>query len=129
VVFILPEPLPGDQGQDSAGFDGQLRTSALRIVAGLIGSQSRAADTPAIADPAQQAVISALTGLTGPRLAVQNGNPEQLGPFGRLLPGPGSPAAAAATRFAALPATAQHAWLVQHLPALRAGRISLAQLP
>jgi hypothetical protein len=129
VVFFLPDLLPGDQGQTSAGFKGQLETSALRIVAGLVDSQSLAADTPAIADPAQQAVISALTRLTGPRLAFRNGSPEQLGPFGRLLPAPGSPAAAAATRFAALPAAIQHAWLVQHLAALRAGHISLAQLP
>jgi hypothetical protein len=98
-------------------------------VAGVIGSQSRATATPAVADPAQQAVISALTRLTGPRLAVRNDNPAQLGPFRRLLPATGSPAAAAATRFAALRAAAQHAWLVTHLPALRAGRISLAQLP
>jgi hypothetical protein len=31
VVFSLPDPLPGDQGQTSAGFDGQLETSALQI--------------------------------------------------------------------------------------------------
>jgi hypothetical protein len=38
-------------------------------------------------------------------------------------------AAAAARRFAALPAAARHAWLVEHLAALRAGQITLAQLP
>jgi hypothetical protein len=42
---------------------------------------------------------------------------------------PGSLVYAAAQRFAALPASARHAWLVQHLAALRAGRITLAQLP
>ena len=42
---------------------------------------------------------------------------------------PGSPAYAAAQRFAALAPSARHAWLVQHLTALRAGRITLAQLP
>jgi len=42
---------------------------------------------------------------------------------------PGSPAYAAARRFAALPAAARHAWLMQHLAALRAGQITLAQLP
>ena len=35
----------------------------------------------------------------------------------------------AAQRFAALPAAARHAWLVEHLAALRAGQITLAQLP
>jgi hypothetical protein len=42
---------------------------------------------------------------------------------------PGSPAAAAARRFAALPALARHIWLARHLTALRAGQITLAQLP
>jgi hypothetical protein len=42
---------------------------------------------------------------------------------------PGSPAYAAARRLAALPVSARHAWLVQHLAALRAGQITLAQLP
>ena len=43
--------------------------------------------------------------------------------------GPGSPGYQAAQRFAALPGTARHAWLAGHLAALRAGRISLGQLP
>ena len=42
---------------------------------------------------------------------------------------PGSPADAAAQRFAALPAAARHAWLAAHLTALRAGRITLRELP
>jgi hypothetical protein len=36
---------------------------------------------------------------------------------------------AAAHRFAALPASARHAWLVAHLTGLRAGTITLAQIP
>jgi hypothetical protein len=36
---------------------------------------------------------------------------------------------AAAQRFAALPASARHAWLAVHLAALRAGTITLAQIP
>jgi hypothetical protein len=41
-----------------------------------------------------------------------------------------SPAvAAAARRFAALPAAARHTWLADHLGALRAGRVTLAELP
>jgi hypothetical protein len=42
---------------------------------------------------------------------------------------PAAPVLRAALRFAALPLAARHAWLVTHLAALRAGRISLAQLP
>jgi hypothetical protein len=37
--------------------------------------------------------------------------------------------AAAAHRFSALPAAARHAWLVTHLAALRAGRITLSEIP
>jgi hypothetical protein len=40
-----------------------------------------------------------------------------------------TPSAGPAQRFAALPAATRHAWLVEHLDALRAGRITLAQLP
>ena len=40
-----------------------------------------------------------------------------------------APVYAAARRFAALPAAARHAWLAAHLAALRAGRLTLAQLP
>ena len=42
---------------------------------------------------------------------------------------PGTPAYDAAERFAALPPAARHAWLVRNLAALRAGRLTLAQLP
>jgi hypothetical protein len=42
---------------------------------------------------------------------------------------PGTPAYAAAERFAALPPAVRHAWLGQHLAALRAGQLTLAQLP
>lgn len=129
--FFLPDPLPGDLGQTSAAFDGQLEaTTGLGLAATVVGVPSRSAGAPAIADPAQQAVIATLTRITALRVAVvQNGNPDPLGPFARLLPASGSPAAAAAARFAAWPAANQHAWLAAHLPALRAGRISLAQLP
>jgi hypothetical protein len=37
--------------------------------------------------------------------------------------------AAASKRFAALPAAVRHAWLAAHLPALRAGRITLSEIP
>jgi hypothetical protein len=130
-VFFLPDPLPGDLGQTSAAFDAQLEaTTGLGLAASIAGAPSRSAGAPAIAGPAQQAVIAALTHIRSLRVAAaQNGNPDPLGPFARLLPAPGSPAAAAAARFAAAPAATQHAWLAAHLPALRAGRVSLAQLP
>jgi hypothetical protein len=37
--------------------------------------------------------------------------------------------AAASRRFSALPAAARHAWLLTHLTALRAGRITLSEIP
>ena len=42
---------------------------------------------------------------------------------------PGTPQYAAAQRFASLPAQTRRAWLASHLAALRAGQITLAQLP
>ena len=42
---------------------------------------------------------------------------------------PGTPTAAAAQRFAALSPAARHAWLTSHVAALRAGQLTLAELP
>jgi hypothetical protein len=50
-------------------------------------------------------------------------------PFSGLRDAPGSPAGLAARRFAALTPAARHDWLAQHLTALRAGQISLTELP
>ena len=67
---------------------------------------------------AQQAVESALlTRAGGPGAGTSR----------QAVSGPAVSAAAA--RFAALPAAARHAWLVAHLAALRAGHITLEQLP
>ncbi len=80
--------------------------------------------------PVQQAVEAALLRGAGipfaaqPRLIAATKN----GPG----PGPGpatGPVYAAARRLATLPAAARHAWLTAHLAALRAGRLTLKQLP
>jgi hypothetical protein len=73
------------------------------------------------ASPAQQAVVAALMKAAGVPQPPSPGRrtPEQLP----------APVRSAAQRFAALPAAVRHGWLTQHLAALRAGRISLAQLP
>jgi len=60
-------------------------------------------------NPAQQAIVAAM-----------------LNTYDKV---PDASVAAKARRFAALPATARHAWLVEHLAALRSGRLTLAQLP
>ena len=68
--------------------------------------------------PAQQAVVSALLTAAGVSAQAQD------------LNGPPAPqVAAAANRFAALSPAARHAWLAAHLTALRAGHITLAQIP
>ena len=123
--LLLPDQLPGPAMTTSALAAAVRSSAGPAIVASVIG------DGPG-ASPAQHAVAAALmmaAGLPGARAAARH-------PAGHANPGcrrpwlaPGSPAYAAARRFAALPASARHAWLVQHLAALRAGRITLAQLP
>ncbi len=69
--------------------------------------------------PAQQAVESGLLAVAG----VQGSDSASVA--ARQSPA----VSAAAERFAALPAAARRAWLATHLPALRAGHITLAELP
>jgi hypothetical protein len=74
---------------------------------------------------AQQAVEDALLTAAGTNLSAAIGKMPQ---HGQPIAGP--PAVVSATqRFAALPASARHTWLAAHLAALRAGTITLAQIP
>jgi hypothetical protein len=59
----------------------------------------------------------------GPRL------PRGFVPPGRGTSSPSSQQLAASKRFAALPEAARHAWLATHLAALRAGRVTLSEIP
>lgn len=69
-------------------------------------------------NPAQRAVTAALL--------IGGGD----SPTGPVRPSElGSAGFAAARRFAALPASARHAWLAAHLVALRAGHVTLQELP
>jgi hypothetical protein len=73
-------------------------------------------------NPAQQAVVVALVTAVG--------SPSPLSAQMGAIPGPSAArVAAAASRLAALSPAARHAWLAAHLPALRAGHVTLAQLP
>lgn len=76
--------------------------------------------------PAQQAVITALMAAVGSQSPLfpqaDNSNGQPVGPTPTQI-------AVAAARFEALSPAARHAWLATHLPALRAGKITLAQLP
>jgi hypothetical protein len=78
--------------------------------------------TPSYA-PAQQAVVIALMRAVGSR-------PTSNSPF-TYAPAAASQTqiTAAADRFAALSASARHAWLATHLTALQSGHITLEQLP
>jgi hypothetical protein len=74
---------------------------------------------------AQQAVITALMTKVGSRALF--GEDETNGrPTAGATP---AQIAAAAQRFSSLSPAARHAWLAAHLPALRDGKITLAQLP
>jgi hypothetical protein len=107
--------LPGFGGLTATGFIAQLRDSgAFGIAAQVAGFTLPGFNR---ASQAQLAVAAALAGLKDQGLML----------IGRIAPG--SPVAVAAGQFAALPAAVRHAWLMQHLPALRAGKVTLAQLP
>jgi hypothetical protein len=97
-----------------------LRSSAgPAIVATVIG------DGPG-ATPAQHAVAAAL----GMSVGLPQAPPSAPGVPSRAAPAPlPAPVQSAARRFAGLPAPGRHAWLMRHLAALRAGRITLARLP
>ena len=123
--LVLLDQLPGPTMTTSA-LAAALRSSAgPAIVADVIGGGR----SPS---PAQRAVIAALLIAAGQPV---HGPSPSSPPAGREpgmappVPAPGSPAYAAARRFAALPASARRAWLARHLPALRAGQIALARLP
>jgi hypothetical protein len=127
--------LPGEEHTTTAEFIDQLRLqSPAMILNPLFGGDQQdtnsqqgrqvqrgkqgSAQQPSPGVLAQQAIKAALAQVAG--VPPGNGVPP--------LP-PGSPADAAAKRFAALPAAARHAWLVGHLTALRAGQITLSEIP
>ena len=81
----------------------------------LTGRPPHAGPVPILLGPAQQAVEDALLTAVGSQ------------PLSAGVTSAG--VSAAAQRFATLPAGARHAWLAAHLAALRAGKITLAQIP
>ena len=80
--------------------------------------------------PVQQAVQAALLRGAGVPFAVQPGLEAATENFPGPVPGPATgPVYAAAGRLATLPAAARHAWLAAHLATLRAGGLTLKELP
>jgi hypothetical protein len=126
--LLLPGQLPGPAVTTSQ-LAAQIRSTAgPEIVSSIVG----AGRSPS---PAQQAVVAAL--VRAPGLLRPGSHPGRTPTVSRergvISPpasevAPGSPAYAA-RRFAALAPSARRAWLIRHLAALRAGRITLAQLP
>ena len=121
-VFRLPVPATPDEtsfGQNASTFRNSLQSTLVTLF--VVGADGFVFMGPPGGSPAQQAVELALLQNAG--TAIQTGG------------GPGNAhakaeqVATAARRFAALPAATRHAWLAAHLAALRAGRITLAQLP
>ncbi len=78
-------------------------------------------------NPAQQAVEDALLAAAGAQPVAQMPGPPQ--PLSASAAAQRSEVSAATRRFEALPAGARRAWLATHLAALRAGKITAAQLP
>jgi hypothetical protein len=141
--------LPGEGDTPAAQFTGPLRSqvaaSVLNALVGLRGQSGLRGGGPqgivAGGRPhsgpgtmAQLAVASALAKVAGLLSTAPRG--VRTPPGGAIPPAPGAglsigagPEQAASQRFAALPAAARHAWLVTHLAALRAGRITPRQIP
>ena len=92
-----------------------------------VPSQPEPPSSQSLSD-AQGAFVDGVIGPAGGTL----GDPAQAAIEAALLHNAGSlpsAAAKAANRFAALAPSIQRAWLATHLPALRSGRIALAQVP
>jgi hypothetical protein len=90
----------------------------------LTGPSQPAGSAPNLLDPPQLAVADVLLTAVGsqPMHASNSGQPA-------IKSGPAAEISAAARRFARLSASARHAWLASHLTALRAGQITLTQIP
>jgi hypothetical protein len=136
--------LAGEGNTTAAQFTQQLRTQeAPMILYALVGLPLGVGSSgPAIVTPhprpgaaAQFAIASALAqaaGLEPAGLELHGGQSrgqQSTGPAPGVGAQPSGGQYAAAQRFVALPAAARHAWLATHLAALRAGRITLSEIP
>jgi hypothetical protein len=122
-AFVVPDQVPGWLGTTGAEFAAQLDQGlGLNLASDVIlGGGRKAAAAPT------QAELAVIAGSVSFPPSVEGRDLAPL--YGRQLPQPGSPADLAGRRFAALSPAAKHAWLAQHLTALRAGRVTLAQMP
>lgn len=117
-------------GPDTGDFISRIQVQADPAIVDAVIDPAAADSGTFGGDQAQQAVEAGLLEAVGVPLVAPNSSTAQAGWPPRIIgPAPGTAVYVAAQRFAALPATARHAWLVANLTALRAGRITLGQLP
>jgi hypothetical protein len=132
---VIGLPLDIDAGpRDPALSQSVMAEAAPAIVAGVTGVRLVPAAGPGVlrmaGTPAQQAVTVGLLQAAGVALLTPTEAASGTGPGdASLVLKAGSAVCEAGMRFAALSAAAHHAWLLTHLSALRAGRVTLAQLP
>jgi hypothetical protein len=118
--------LPGPNGFSSQTTTMKTFDESMRVL--FFNAFAGAGDTGGT--PVQQAVTAVLLAGAGVPFGQQPGLLTQV--TGGPPPGPSAakdPVYTAARRFAALPASVRHAWLTEHLAAIRAGRLTLEQLP
>ena len=122
IAPFLGSPAGADNARWRAGFQQELLTE---FIAGPPNAGPRPDASVLPPTAAQQAVITALMTVAGSQAQfgedMTNGHPTAGATPAQID--------AAAQRFASLSTAARHAWLAAHLPALRAGEITLAQLP
>jgi hypothetical protein len=120
-LFFGFDPVGWQQGFQEGLLDAFLEAPASP------GPSSGLSNGPAQLDAAQQAVEDALlAGVGSPPLGASAGHTAS---NGKLSEATLADIEVAAQRFGALSASARHAWLATHLTALRAGAVTLAQLP
>lgn len=128
-MWIGPNPPDGTQPARCCTSE-QMWTSVPRVTAEVLPPVAGVVVDRLVghASDAQQAVSQGLltaAGIARDRLTVS----AQIDGTPIVLPRPGTPADAAGARFAALSPADRHAWLSAHLTDLRAGRLTLEQLP
>ena len=128
---VLRVPLGSFNLPGSCGFcDGPVAAKVFTDQMRLLFTQAFVGAGDGSGSPAQQAVQAALLRGAGIPFAAQPGLIANAKNGPGPSPGPATgPVYAAAQRLATLPAAARHAWLAAHLAALRAGRLTLKDLP
>jgi hypothetical protein len=124
-LLNMPGPCGFCQAVSASQFDSQLRLLFAHAFVGAGGGTG---------SQVQQAVQAALLRGAGISFAAQPaliaGTENFPGSGPGAAPGPATgPVYSAAQRLASLPAAARHAWLAAHLAALRAGQLTVADLP